>query len=224
MRYPEYVRTPTTAKIFYSQKTDVKSRRLLKVKLKNNHTKKMLFIMMNPSKANEIESDNTINKCSYICHHDLENFQIGSFSIVNVYPFYQSNSNRLNECLIKVNAEDKPFYSNEIFENLKTIYSEIKAADYVVLATGGIPDNIEDIEEYEFLLSTIHSYVESLKGEVFLTKADNYSGYLRDGKYSYHLCPNGNPYKITKMKLHQIKNGEFIEFENMDVIQLSSPK
>lgn len=221
--YPTYVKTPTNCKTVNIKDTNIRSRRYLKAELKNNYNKKVLFILMNPSKAGKTISDKTINKCAHTAYVDLKELKIGYFSIVNVYPFYESNSSNLQVTLTAVQNTSKLFYYKELIENLKTIYSAIKMSDYIVLCTGGIPKEIINKDEYQFLINTIHSYVESMKRTFYLGKGDKNKGFIKDGKYSYHICPNGNPKTINKLKLHKLQNGQFLEVLPEKIITLTNP-
>ncbi|WP_145543312.1 DUF1643 domain-containing protein, partial [Virgibacillus sp. SK37] len=169
--YPTYVKTPTDCKTIKIRGTEIRSRRYLKAELKNKYHNKILFILMNPSKAGRKISDKTINKCAHTSFYDLSELKIGHLSIVNVYPFYESNSSKLQEALVTVRNTSMHFYYKELIENLKAIYLEIEMADFVVLCTGGMPDNIINKDEYQILINTIHSYVETLKGTVYLGKS-----------------------------------------------------
>ncbi|MFD1349059.1 DUF1643 domain-containing protein [Oceanobacillus caeni] len=221
--YPTYVKTPTDCKTIKIKGTEIRSRRYLKAELKNKYHNKILFILMNPSKAGKTISDKTINKCAHTAFYDLSELKIGHFSIVNVYPFYESNSSKLQEALVTVRNTSMRFYYKELIENLKTIYSEIENADYIVLCTGGMPDKIIDKEEYLFLVNTIHSYAETLKETVYLGKGDNNKGFIKGGRYSYHLCPNENPRTINKLKLHKLENGQFREISPENIFTLTNP-
>jgi hypothetical protein len=220
IEYPNYVETPTKC-LIKELNNSIASRKNLSAKLKNGYDNSVLFILMNPSKANEYESDRTINKCASIAFNDLKQLKIGRFSIVNVYPFYESNSTKLNEVLIKVNKYSRTFGYQELLDNLKVIQNEIKHSDYIVIGTGGIPKTISNQEEYEFILNTIISYAESYKGKVYLGSSEKYNDrFVYKGKYSYHICPNGNPNTIDKIKLHKIRNGIFIEIPGVKEIPI----
>ena len=177
--YPSYVKIPTSCKIVKLGNTTISSRRVLNAELDNLFEKKILFILMNPSKADNNISDKTINKCAHISYHDLKKLKIGYFSVVNVYPFYEAYSSKLQSTLVAVQSASKSFYYKEIIKNLEVISLEIVKADYIFLCTGGIPKEIIDINEYQFLINTIHSYVETNKGTVFLGKGDKNKDYLK---------------------------------------------
>ena len=177
--------------------------------------------MMNPSAANKSESDKTINKCAHVAYYDLKDYKIGELSVVNVYPYFQSKSAKLQETLSMVKSLSSSYYYRKILDNLNLIRNQIVNSDYVFLCTGGIPDSIDDVAEYEFILNTIHSYVESIHGVAFLGKADTYKSYVNNDKYSYHICPKGMPSKINSAKLFKLVKGKFLDNPNYDPIPLT---
>lgn len=214
--YPHYVKTPTHCVIEHLS-GEMISRKIITGQLENQYHKKMLFILMNPSKVNEHDSDNTLNKCASVAFTSIPHLEIGEISIVNVYPFYESSASHLNSVLHDVKSKSKEFYYKEMFANLRTVQEAVKSADYILLGTGGIPGSIIDKEEYTFILDTIVSYVESFHGTVFLGTSTKYHDkYVYMDKYSYHICPNGNPNTIDKIKLHKVQNGKFISIQEDD--------
>ncbi|GGL57159.1 DUF1643 domain-containing protein [Sporolactobacillus putidus] len=211
LSYPDYVITPAKCKFVSLSHTEIRTRLILKANLNIEYHNNLLFILMNPSKANRFFSDRTVNKLAHISYFDLRSLCIGSFSVVNVFPFCRSNSSELHDTLDETINVSKRFYYRQLTLNLREIYSSIDAADYVFLGTGGIPANIQDKEEYDFMIKTIHSYVETLKGQALLGKGENNETFLKDGKYSYHLCPNGNPQTINRARFFKLRAGKFVE-------------
>ncbi|MGQ7873483.1 DUF1643 domain-containing protein [Bacillus sp. 1A] len=212
MLYPNYVKTPTHCIINYVNNERL-SRNILTAQLKNKFNKNFLFILMNPSKADEEDSDNTINKCAKIAYHNLMDLKIGEFTIVNAYPFYESDSSKLDNISSNIKEKYCDLYYKELMKNLSYIKQAIQLSDYVLLGTGAIPNEISNKSEYQFVLDTIHSYVETFKGTVYLgTSKEKYNGkYILKGRYSYHICPKGNPHTIDRIKLHRINRGKFID-------------
>lgn len=219
--YPDYVKTPTKC-LISKLNSEIASRKRLTACLKNNYNKSLLFILMNPSQANEYNSDRTINKCASIAYHDLAHLHVGKFSIVNVYPFYQSQSSQLQNTIIKTKKVSSAFYYKELFENLRVIRQGIQSADYIVMGTGGIPDTIQNKKEYQFILHTILDALEVCNQTVYLpTSKRRYNGYLYQGIYPYHICPRGNPNTIDALKPHKVVNGTFIEIPNDQEVLLT---
>lgn len=168
---------------------------------------------MNPSEADEHLSDRTVNKCASIAYNDLSYLNIGEIFIVNVYPFYESKSSNLNDVLLKIKKVSNSYYYREVFINLQIIQRLINNSKYVLLATGEIPKTISNEKEYQFILDSIVSYIESSIGTVYLatSKYKYKNKYILKDKYSYHICPNGNPKIIDRIKLHKVKSGKFLE-------------
>ncbi|MEH6945181.1 DUF1643 domain-containing protein [Bacillus sp. JJ722] len=221
--YPSYVKSITNCDTKRIKSTKVKSRTILTAQLNNRYTKKILFILMNPGVADMDVSDSTVNKCAHVAFNDLRSYKIGAFSIVNVYPYFLSSTN-LHKVLDSVKSLSSAYYYKKLFANLSLIHDQIVEADYVFLCTGGIPENIDDANEYEFLIDTIHSYVESIHGAAFLAKSDRYKSFVKNDKYSYHLCPSGIPNVINTAQRFKISKGRFVQIENQYKLPLTQPQ
>ncbi|MFS1518614.1 DUF1643 domain-containing protein [Bacillus sp. SCS-151] len=224
--YPIYVR-PNIECDTNLLTSEISSRRCLTVPLNNKLNKTAVFIMMNPSKANSYESDKTINKCASICYHDLSHLKIGRFKVVNVYPFYQSNANQLVATISNVKNISRALYYEEILNNVSVVQDVVKTSDYVIMATGRIPDTINDKTEYQFILDTIGCYIETYKGKVYLSSGKSYNNryYMEyaGNQYSYHLAPKGITSKIDRLKLFNISNGKFMSIPETNPIPLTVP-
>ncbi|CAD5898181.1 DUF1643 domain-containing protein [Carnobacterium maltaromaticum] len=96
-------------------------RTYLKIPLINKSEKKMIIIMMNPSKANKDDSDITVNKVlEYANKNELYNEVI----ILNVISLYESSSNKIK----KVRNDFIQCHSKEKFEELMKInFNKIKS-------------------------------------------------------------------------------------------------
>lgn len=222
IKYPDYVHTPSKC-LVKNLKGGLASRKCLTVTLKNAHKKSLLFILMNPSQADEINSDKTINKCASIAYHDFSQFHVGKFSIVNVYPFYQSKSSLLQDTITNIKQISQTFYYKELFENLRIIRNKIVSSDYIILGTGGIPPTIRNKKEYQFILDSIMDTIETQKQTVFLTtsKKKYNAKYIYANSYSYHICPQGNPNTIDALKRHKVVNGVFTTIPDESEIVLT---
>jgi len=92
----------------YVKKEDIKIqadlpnnlRYLLEVPLRNKSNRSVLVIMKNPSKADQYESDLTIDRVLKFCHSK----QYSKVYIMNLYAYYSTDSNGIAN-LIKKNQE-----------------------------------------------------------------------------------------------------------------------
>lgn len=219
--YPSYVKTPVDCDCRDIEGTDYRLRYVLNVELENScsNSNRLLYILMNPSVANESISDKTVNKCAHHAFHDLKHLEIGSFSIVNIHPFYESNSLELQPILTNLKSNFPEKYLESMNCNLKTIHQAIKDSHEIFLCTGNVPKSIINKREYRSLVRSVHSYIESESREVYLVKGDRNQRWYGDGHLSHHLNPKVG--RINKAKKHGIKNNKFIDLPHEPEVNLS---
>lgn len=102
-------------------------RYLLEIPLRNYTNKSILVIMKNPSLANELKSDHTINNVLKYCNSK----QYSKIYIMNLYAYYSTNPDGVAK-LIK-NNQDMLAIGRENDEILKEIITKV---DDVVVAWG----------------------------------------------------------------------------------------
>lgn len=122
---------------------DTYLRFLLEVKYKNNNNQ-VLCIMMNPSIANSNESDDTINKILILLN---EKTLYGTLKVVNIYPVYKSQSNKLASTLKEIKSKlGEQEIDNIMKENLSIIYEQTVKVDNIILAWGDTPEGMDEKE------------------------------------------------------------------------------
>ncbi|MET1248342.1 DUF1643 domain-containing protein [Sporolactobacillus sp. STCC-11] len=183
------------------------TRKYLHIELNNKYDKDLTFYLMNPSDADQNFSDATVNRCIDIAYSFFGKYEIGSISIVNVLPFYEPKSAKLQNVIQTVKSFSLSFYENEITSNLKVVKRTIKESTYVFLATGGIP-NVDDKTEYRKLIHDIYQWVEESKGQAFIGKKYNDKGFPTK-KYSRHIHPFRRGF-LEEAQLHDLIDGKFI--------------
>ncbi|NRG28812.1 DUF1643 domain-containing protein [Bacillus circulans] len=124
---------------------NIDGRYLLKIKLRNNFTNTLTIVMMNPSKANELCSDDTVDKViSFVFQmNSVEDSlikNIGFINIVNIFPAYEPNSKELNDILEVIIGKGK-FISMQS-KNRITFEKALAESQYVVLAWGDVPSKV----------------------------------------------------------------------------------
>jgi len=82
----------------------IKRRFLLDIKLKNKDNEKpVVVIAMNPSKADEVVSDRTINKIIKYIYYNEKTKEYGRILILNLFVAYASNPEEINNLINKSN-------------------------------------------------------------------------------------------------------------------------
>lgn len=119
-------------------------RYLLDIELTNNHGGSALCIMMNPSRADMAESDDTINKV--VEFFNDRNYK--AIKIFNLFPFYVTSSSDLRQVIddFQTEADTDNFREvmNRNFSIISEITNKIDKDVCVVLAWGDPPTNFEN--------------------------------------------------------------------------------
>ena len=109
----------------------------------------VLFIMINPSTANEINNDNTINKINNNINKNI----YGGFYIGNIYPIVSSSQRALNK-----NFKNTFSNSPEYTENIINIKKMILLVDKVIYAwgyKGKEPEWLREIVNKTYCINTL---------------------------------------------------------------------
>ncbi|SDN62180.1 DUF1643 domain-containing protein [Bacillus sp. OK048] len=219
-KYPDYVKVPTECDPQPIPNTQYKVRYYLSAELDNNYKNKLLFILMNPSHASKTVSDETINYCAHIAFKDLKKIKIGSITIVNIHPYYEPKSSKLQTILDDLKNNHQIQYESTMKENKRTILQEIDNANYVFLCTGLVPKKIEDKACYRRLIRSIHDYLEENDKIVYLCKGEHNKKFFGTGNLSYHINPLGGK-NINKAKRFHIRSTKFVEIPNEHEVALT---
>lgn len=195
---------------------DIEGRYLLTVSLNNNCSKTITVAMMNPSKANDMESDDTINKViSFVHEQNTEQKSlvkdIKYINVVNVFPAYEPTSGKLNEKIDKVISGGK--LDNMQEKNRRAFDIAVSESDSVVLAWGDVPNKVraklhnhEAIMAYEF----IQQY--GLTEQTFVLKYQEYERVLTNKKRPRHPSWN-TPERYVKVNSMRVsRNFLYLEF------------
>ena len=109
---------------------------------------KVLFIMLNPSTANHIESDLTTIRCINFA----DSWDYGGIMIGNIYPFRAKRPKDLRKWLNE--GSDHAFWKSG-YDNEKYVKEMAEKADLIVCAWGcnhpGIPDWVDEIGDLHYL-------------------------------------------------------------------------
>ncbi|WP_206699719.1 DUF1643 domain-containing protein [Bacillus atrophaeus] len=108
----------------------------LSIKLNNTLDSSYVFIMLNPSIADKETSDLTITKlCKF--SHSLN--EVGMIHVVNLYPFYETNSKKLSSIIHQLQKEDNSLYEAAVKTNRQIIGALAKESKKVIFAWGDCP-------------------------------------------------------------------------------------
>ncbi|MBW3699331.1 hypothetical protein C2U27_03460 [Bacillus aerophilus] len=114
-------------------------RYLLRVRTLKENDIKYTFLLMNPSAAVRNKSDRTVNKVI----KDAFNDGAGIVDVVNIFPFYETNSKKLGKVLDKISDTDLDIIQKENLEKIKlSIKSSIKSGGKVICGWGNRPTKL----------------------------------------------------------------------------------
>lgn len=223
VEYPSYVTKITHCDQREIPRTPYHFRTILTGKLKNDYNSNALFILMNPSHANKEESDKTVNYCAHIAFHDLKHLKIGSFTIVNVHPYYESQSTNLSLILDDL-VSRHPKKHNKIMDHNRmviknTIRNTIENNGCVFICTGLVPKTISDKKQYREEIRLIYDELEKYKKPVFICKGDRNKEYIALSHLTYHISPQRS--YIRHAKRYTLKKRKFIEIPKEKPLQLT---
>ncbi|WP_255233845.1 DUF1643 domain-containing protein [Bacillus altitudinis] len=137
--YPNYVieKNCDCYSFISQQGKTINVRTSLVIKTDKNSNKIVTYILKNPSKANEYESDLTINKVIKAAYKQ----GASKIFIFNVLPFYLTDSNQLIAFVNKLKKNESSDYDNAVSKNLDVIKNYLAASteDEFVCAWGSNP-------------------------------------------------------------------------------------
>ena len=120
--------------------------------------------MMNPSKANQNCSDQTVNKVLNF-FKDNSKIPISKVIILNLFPYYENDSKKLVNRIKSIN-------SNELQENIDVFTKHISESDFIVLAWGNVPKGF--VQKYIMRMSKTMNIIEiTLKQDILYVFKDD---------------------------------------------------
>ncbi|WP_144498153.1 DUF1643 domain-containing protein [Bacillus pumilus] len=158
--YPDYVieKNCDCYSFISQQGQTINVRTSLVIKTDKNSNKTVTYILKNPSKANEYESDLTINKVIKAAYKQ----GASKIFIFNVLPFYLTDSNQLIAFVKKLKKNESSDYDNAVSKNLEVIknYLVTRSEDEFVCAWGS---NTTDEENLNNIIREIIQYRTQVK-------------------------------------------------------------
>jgi hypothetical protein len=149
--------------------------------------KSVLVVMMNPSKATDKVSDNTINKVLTRIHNECP--EVSKVTITNLYPLYETYSDKLENHKIESQAN---------FDKMRLLMEQ---NDFVLLGWGK-PSNksnkvLQEIKYHEHALKVVEM-VQSLELPAFIVDD------LRSNLYPRHLGRLSFDLKMSTIDLSEL--------------------
>jgi hypothetical protein len=166
---------------------DAYLRFLLEVKYKESNNQ-VLCIMMNPSIANSIESDDTINKILKLLNKEK---LFGVLKVANIYPVYKSQSAMLATTIEEIKSKlGQDEFDIIMKENFSIIYEQIVKIDNIILAWGDSPEGTNE-KEYLGRCSQITEFLSYLVNKrVFVFKTETWEKILTQKGQPRHPSRN----------------------------------
>ncbi|MBT2724420.1 DUF1643 domain-containing protein [Bacillus sp. ISL-46] len=144
--YPSYatVKKASIKKVI----NNITLRDWLEIDINKNASRILLYVLMNPSKANKVRCDKTVKKVLDFTRSQTSLLDslvpdVKTVIIVNLFPFYKTDSSKLYELLNEL-CETRSGYEDLLEANLLKIRRGIQKADYIVYGWGDPPDNVDE--------------------------------------------------------------------------------
>ncbi|MCY7542403.1 DUF1643 domain-containing protein [Bacillus safensis] len=119
----------------------------------NDGSEEIIVLLKNPSKANQEDSDRTINKVIKI--FDTDTGKVSKLTFLNVFPFYVTDSRQLSPFDKDLIKNDKDKYEEFLKENLKVIKDTLfnsAESKTLICAYGKGVGNKQNLKNVEDLL------------------------------------------------------------------------
>lgn len=163
-------------------------------------------ILMNPSAADNVASDDTIN---FVTEYIYSNFpEVQRIRFLNLYPFYESSSSKVYPIIHGLTPLE---YNQAMKANRKAIKKSLSTTTHLFLGYGkcsGSKDdktNYYDIETGKILTMLEMQYTN----EIFVFETSQSDNILIEGMYPRHPKPN-SPYIAIDHHKCFIENGSII--------------
>jgi hypothetical protein len=182
-----------------SPKGDIDKRYSLEISINTSNAKsKATVIMMNPSKATKICSDDTVNKV-LMFFKKYKNIPVKKATILNLFPYYVTDSAEL------ANYVDNNDF-NDLQENIYRFENHIDESDLIVLAWGDVPSGFSAKTHNKYVKKTMDIIKKSEKNNNIHVFKDN--RFAQDQIITQKHRPR-HPNRITLDDLHKIKDYSF---------------
>lgn len=163
-------------------------------------------ILMNPSNADSVDSDDTINFVTEYIHKNIP--EIHWIRFYNLYPFYEPKSSKIYPLIHNLTPSE---YRTAMNANRREIKKSLKSTTHLFLGYGQCSGDSTDKSVYfdietDKLLNMIEKYY---KNDIFVFETSQSNNILIQNKYPRHPNPNSEHFANNHHKCH-IKNGSII--------------
>ncbi|WP_413301045.1 DUF1643 domain-containing protein [Bacillus sp. 1P10SD] len=163
-------------------------------------------ILMNPSSADNNDSDDTINFVTEYIHKNLPEVQWIRF--YNLYPFYEPNSAKIYTLINNLKPSE---YRSAMNKNRLEIKKTLKTTTHLFLGYGQCSGDSNDKAKYydietAKLLKIIEKFYDS---NIYVFETSQSKNILIKDKYPRHPNPNNKHFAINHHKC-DVKNGSII--------------
>lgn len=195
MKYNEEIVKSVSGEYDEEKMHGIDRRYLLKININKKHSNKsILFIMMNPSEANDEQSDTTIQKAiNYVftnkCRNQLLS-ECNTINIVNAYVVYTKNPEEVIN-MIKQYGEDYVCGNEDNNRrNDKIIKEQIEKNDVIIFACGK-----GDIENYESRIKHLKNILKNSTKTIYSV------GELTQDGFPRHMSRVDYKLDLTEMQV-----------------------
>jgi len=201
--YPKYVRKKSIIKTDFKHQALKNYRTWLRATIEPKGMENIVFIGMNPSAANEVYSDDTVNSlldyAKRLSEEKTNQMNIKNVIITNIIPIYESNSSSLQNAYENVIEKIGSSEMEKIIKsNLGKVLRAIRISDYIVLCWGN--PYINDVMHRKITSSILES-VKHLDKEIFVFNFKKDSNVLTVKGHPKHYGYTREPEEIISVDI-----------------------
>ncbi|WRP05657.1 DUF1643 domain-containing protein [Rossellomorea aquimaris] len=183
--------------------SEVEIRTSLKIPIKRGIAS---CILMNPSTADSVNSDDTINFVTEYIHKNIP--EIYWIKFYNLYPFYEPKSPMIYPLIHNLTSRE---YRTAMDANRLEIKNSFKSTTHLFLGYGQCSGDSNDKASYYDIetVKLLKMIEKNYKNDIFVFETSQSNNILIKNKYPRHPNPNNEHVAIDHHKC-QIKNGSLL--------------
>jgi hypothetical protein len=163
-------------------------------------------ILMNPSTADSMDSDDTINFVTEYIHKNIP--EIHWIRFYNLYPFYEPKSPKIYDLIHNLTPLE---YSTAMDSNRLEIKKSLESTTHLFLGYGQCSGDANDKSGYYDIetVKLLNMIEKHYKNDIFVFETSQSNKILIKNKYPRHPNPNNEHFATNHHKC-RIKNGSII--------------